>query len=204
MIKKVLGSIFIVLILITTIYNNAYANIYKYDELNRLVEVNYENGVIVKYEYDNSGNITKVNSNEVTSIVLNKSSLTLTIGQTEQLIADVSSSDGRNKDVTWIVTSGNEIVSVEDGLVTALGAGTAIVRVTSVADNTKYAECIVLVNAFSKEDVNKDGKIDILDISEISKYYNLTKDNSRWMEIYDMNNDGIIDIFDLVIIAKAM
>jgi hypothetical protein len=54
------------------------------------------------------------------------------------------------------------------------------------------------------EDINKDGKINILDINELSKYYNIKKDNLGWIAEYDMNGDGVIDIFDLVIVSKKI
>ncbi|MBU3090152.1 hypothetical protein KPL42_16895 [Clostridium gasigenes] len=55
------------------------------------------------------------------------------------------------------------------------------------------------VSNYVKEDINKDGEIDALDLAQIALKYNekssLGSENSR----YDMNDDEIIDIYDLVI-----
>ncbi len=49
--------------------------------------------------------------------------------------------------VTWSVTSGSDIASVDSsGVVTGKKVGSAVIRATSVADSTKYAECTVTVN----------------------------------------------------------
>ncbi|MBU3103139.1 Ig-like domain repeat protein [Clostridium gasigenes] len=57
------------------------------------------------------------------------------------------------------------------------------------------------ISDYVKEDINKDGEIDILDLSQIALKYNETSylgsENTR----YDMNDDEIIDIYDLVICA---
>ncbi len=86
----------------------------------------------------------------VTGVSLDKPSATLTVGQTEQLTATVTPVNATNKDVTWTVQSqsGSNVVTVSTtGLVTANNSGTAVIRVTSDADPTKYAECTVTVNA---------------------------------------------------------
>lgn len=54
----------------------------------------------------------------------------------------------------------------------------------------------------NKEDVNKDGKIDIQDLAMIASKYNVkTGDNSYDIK-YDLNRDNIVDLFDLVRVAK--
>ncbi|PJR03971.1 GEVED domain-containing protein [Avrilella dinanensis] len=65
---------------------------------------------------------------------------------TLQLVATVTPSDV-SQAVTWSVEEGTEFVSVdENGLVTAIANGTAIIRATSVEDETKYGEIEVVVN----------------------------------------------------------
>lgn len=52
-----------------------------------------------------------------------------------------------SQDVTWTIESGSTVVSIDqNGLVTALANGTAIVRATSVTDNTRYDEIEITVN----------------------------------------------------------
>ena len=82
----------------------------------------------------------------VSSVTLNKSSTTLTVGGTETLTATINPSNATNKNVTWS-TSDNSVATVDAGVVTAIGAGTANITVTSQADSTKKATCAVTVNA---------------------------------------------------------
>lgn len=83
----------------------------------------------------------------VTSVTLNKSNTTITVGQTETLIATVLPANATNKNVTWS-TSNSSIATVDqNGKVTARAAGTAVVTVTTV-DGGKTASCTVnVINA---------------------------------------------------------
>lgn len=81
----------------------------------------------------------------VTSISLNKTSLTLDAGDTEKLTASISPSTAENKSIAWS-TSDERIASVDaDGLVTAHLKGTAVIRVEAVEDSNIYKECNVEV-----------------------------------------------------------
>lgn len=61
-----------------------------------------------------------------------------------QLFAGILPGDATNKSVTWSVTAGSGVVSVdENGLVTALGAGTAVVTATANDGSGKSAHCTV-------------------------------------------------------------
>jgi formylglycine-generating enzyme required for sulfatase activity len=80
----------------------------------------------------------------VTGVTLNKTTLTMTVGDTATLTATVLPSNATNKNVTW---SSNEtgVATVNNGVVTAHAAGSAIITVTT-ADGGKTAECSVDVN----------------------------------------------------------
>ncbi len=82
----------------------------------------------------------------VTGVSLNKSSLAINVGANDTLTATITPTNATNINITWSVNSGSGVVSILDGLITALTAGTATVRATSAADSTKYAECTVTVN----------------------------------------------------------
>ncbi len=91
-----------------------------------------------------------VEVDEVIVSVLNDAAPVITTANgTLQLIATVNPSTV-SQDVTWSVESGSTVVSVDaNGLVSALANGTAIVRATSVEDNTKYDEIEITVNISS-------------------------------------------------------
>ena len=88
---------------------------------------------------------------DVSGINLNKTSTTLTIGDSETLQATVLPDDAFYKTVTW--SSDNEEVATvdESGKVTAVKAGTATITVTATngtdtEDDDKTATCKVTVN----------------------------------------------------------
>ncbi len=89
-----------------------------------------------------------VNQNivHVTSIELNQSSAGLNEGETLQLTATVMPEDATNRSVTW--TSSNEVVATVDqnGLVTAVAAGTATITATTIDGSELSASCEVTVN----------------------------------------------------------
>ena len=79
----------------------------------------------------------------VTGVKLDQTSLSLTVGGTGTLNATVQPDNATNKAVTW--SSSNETVAtVENGVITAVGAGTADITVTT-QDGQKTAVCAVTV-----------------------------------------------------------
>lgn len=69
----------------------------------------------------------------VSSVTVSPSSFTISPGSTQQLSATVRGSDGStitNKTVTWTTSSGTVATVSGTGLVTAVGAGTAIITAT--------------------------------------------------------------------------
>ena len=80
---------------------------------------------------------------EVTSVSLNKTSLTLEIGESETLTATVLPSNATDKSVTW-TSSAQSVATVANGTVTAVGSGTA--TITATTSNGKTATCTVTVS----------------------------------------------------------
>ena len=79
----------------------------------------------------------------VTGVALNKTTLTLALDATEQLIAYIAPADANNKKVSW--ASDSKAVSVdENGLVKADTVGTATITVTT-EDGGYTATCVVTV-----------------------------------------------------------
>ena len=82
----------------------------------------------------------------VTGLKLNKNTLPLIVGNSQKLTHTITPSNATIKKVTW-TSSDEDIATVEqDGTVTAVSPGTAIITVTSQADDTKYDECEVTVS----------------------------------------------------------
>lgn len=83
--------------------------------------------------------------NPITSISLNKTSLSLDIGQKESLKATISPSNASNKELIW-KSSDESIVIVEKGTLIAKKVGKATITVTDITGNVK-AKCQVEVLA---------------------------------------------------------
>lgn len=97
----------------------------------------------------NSGNTETTTPTEtvvkVTGVSLDKTTLTLTEGDSSKLTATVNPSNANNKNVTW-VSSNTSVVTVDsNGNVKALKDGTATITVTTV-DGEYTATCQVTVN----------------------------------------------------------
>ena len=115
----------------------------------------YEESCTYKFiATDKAGNVTEKTVNlyyndkvvSVTGVSLNESSITLDVGGSKTLAATVTPDNATNKKVRW--TSDNETVATvsEDGVVTAVAGGTAVITATT-HDGLFTATCTVTVNA---------------------------------------------------------
>ena len=80
----------------------------------------------------------------VTSVTMNKASLSLKKGESGKLTVTVSPSDATNKSVTWKSSNPSVATVSSDGTVKAIAKGTATITVTS-SDGKKTATCTVTV-----------------------------------------------------------
>ena len=85
---------------------------------------------------------SEIENIEVESITLNKSSLTLEVGEEETLIATIMPNDATNKTVTWNVEPAG-VITVDNGKITAIASGNAVVIASA---GEKRATCNVTVN----------------------------------------------------------
>ncbi|MCG9967282.1 S-layer homology domain-containing protein [Pelotomaculum terephthalicicum JT] len=85
-------------------------------------------------------------STVVTGVSLDKTSVTIGVGSTDQLTATITPSSAASQSVTWS-SSDTKVATVDStGLVTAVAPGTATITVTT-ADGGKTATCAVTVQA---------------------------------------------------------
>ncbi len=83
----------------------------------------------------------------VASINMNKSATSLFIGNSEMLTYSVSPENATNQNATW--SSSNEnVATVENGVITTIAVGTAIITVTT-EDGAKTSQCTVTVNPYN-------------------------------------------------------
>ena len=79
----------------------------------------------------------------VTGVTLDQTELSLYTGESKPLTAKVEPNDATNKNVTWS-SDKPEVATVDNGVVTAVGAGTATITVKTV-DGSHTATCAVTV-----------------------------------------------------------
>lgn len=83
----------------------------------------------------------------VTGVSLNKTSLTLDVGENETLVATISPSDATNQNVIW-TSSNTNVATVSNGLVSAITSGSTVITVRTT-DGDKTATCTVTVSGSS-------------------------------------------------------
>ncbi|MFD0826380.1 Ig-like domain-containing protein [Neobacillus sp. M.A.Huq-85] len=93
--------------------------------------------------------VTVTTAIHVTKVSMNKTSTTLAVGATETLKATVAPMNATNKELKWSSSNAKVATVSSKGVVTAKGAGTATITVTSV-DGSHKATCMVKVNKVVK------------------------------------------------------
>ena len=120
------------------------------DQSGNIIAKSVGNATITVKAKDDSGvtatcwvNVTDI---KVTGITLNKTTLNIKTGATEQLTAKVQPTDATNSKVTW--SSNNKDVAEVDqtGMITAKKEGSAVITVTAQDGSGKTATCQVTVN----------------------------------------------------------
>ena len=76
------------------------------------------------------------------------------------------------------------------------------IGVADLAGNTVIQT--VKLTIMDKCDIDRNGKVNILDLAKVASNYNKNNLSSDWNTLYDFNKDNCIDIFDLVILSKRM
>ena len=105
-----------------------------------------------------------------TGITLSAGSLNLTIGQTANITVAVTPSNANNS-VNWS-TSDSSVATVNNGVVTAVGAGTATITATSAVDSTVKASLTFNVT-----------KLELKSISILSEPFSLTPSGTKQLTV---------------------
>lgn len=152
--------------------------------------------------------ISTYNFVPVTSVRLDATTLTLTEGDEHHLTATASPSTATYPEVYW--TSSNEKVLTvsEDGLLTAIAAGTATITARSADGTGRTATCRVTVNEPTYSslttlgDADNDGFVTTSDIQAVT---NLLLGNRGGIDrSCDVNNDGHVGIGDVAVVIDAL
>ena len=98
----------------------------------------------------------KNNEVELQGITLSKTSVTLKPEQTETLSVTLFPDNATNKNLTWSSSDGNTATVSNEGIVTAVGVGTATINAVAASDPSVKATCSVTVSWESLNNVSGD------------------------------------------------
>jgi uncharacterized protein YjdB len=115
--------------------------------------------------------VITVNTTSVTSVSLNKTTLSLAEGSSETLVATILPNDATNKNITW--NSNNTVVATIDsnGKITAAKEGSVTITVKTI-DGNKTASCFITVAKKGTQEGDTETWQDGDDISYISNNFN--------------------------------
>lgn len=130
------------------------------------------------------------------------------------------SNDSKTKVNGDIITYGSHMEEAKNAGVTTLLFGAGVGMSTDCVGNPpadnywwitkaqRYYKNPVMLDIkeenFDIHDINKDGKVDIIDLSLVASKYNANKSDIKYDADYDINNNGIIDLYDIVAVAKKI
>lgn len=120
------------------------------------------------------------------SIALSKSSLNLNVGSSTKLTLTITPENATNQDTKW-TTSDSGVASVNNGTISAIATGEAIITVTV---GSKTAKCTIIVSE-SGGDSGDETTVDentIIDLAELSEY---GSNALYWKDGYYWNTDSI-------------
>lgn len=99
----------------------------------------------------------------VNNIILNKSSVELILGETVVISPTITPDGATNKELSW-ESSNNDVATVSNGVVTAVGEGSATITATTTDGSNLKASCEVTVSS--------QGDVPMVDDTDISQLAN--------------------------------
>ena len=107
--------------------------------------------------------IGNVSSQPVTSVSFDFNTITLSVGSSKTIKANVLPEDAVNKELYW-ESSNNDVATVSNGVVTAVGEGSATITATTTDGSNIKASCEVTVSS--------QGDVPMVDDTDISQLAN--------------------------------
>ncbi len=137
-----------------------------------------------------------------TGVELDKESITIKVGESDTLVATVLPSTAANKKVTW-TSSDDTIVTVVDGVVTGVKAGTATITVTSVSGKFTDTCAVTVESTVLYGDVDGSKSINMLDVLALRKYL-ANLDTNINLENANCDKTGGINMLDLLALRRYL
>jgi 2',3'-cyclic-nucleotide 2'-phosphodiesterase (5'-nucleotidase family) len=137
---------------------------------------------------------------DVTGVMIDKSTLNIKVGQTDTLVATVLPENATNKNVIWS-SSDESVATVNDGIVTAVGPGTATIKVITVDGNFTAAATALIVQPVTGVILNS-AKLDIrIGNSQILTATVLPQNVSNKKVEWKSSDESVATVFDGVVTA---
>lgn len=128
----------------------------------------------------------------VTDVTLSTDNLDIEVGEEVTLTATVFPDNATNKTVVWTVDDESIATVDNNGKITALSEGTAIVRAT--ADNT-FHECRVFVRAKTLvEHISMDTSVTLLKNGETTLTATVHPENAKSPIVWSVEPEGIVSV----------
>lgn len=109
--------------------------------------------------------IVRVVPTKIESISLNKTQVSLVLGNSERIQAVVLPNTATNKEIIW-ESENNNIVSVNEGLITAIGIGSTTVKARANDGSGVFATCLVIVSPIPIESIELSPSTSAIDVGE--------------------------------------
>lgn len=133
----------------------------------------------------------------VSSITLSQENLEIRKNHTAQLSAIVAPTDATNASFIWSSTNEDVAKVSEDGVISAIAPGDAVIKATSQDGSQVEASCQVKVLPVLKGDSNDDDEINVVDaVNTVNYIFNKVTETFAF-EAADVNSDDHISISDV-------
>ena len=133
----------------------------------------------------------------VSSISLSQENLAIRKNHTAQLSAIVAPTDATNASFIWSSTNEDVAKVSEDGVISAIAPGDAVIKATSQDGSQVEASCQVKVLPVLKGDSNDDDEINVVDAVNTVNYIFNKVTGIFVFEAADVNSDDHISISDV-------
>ncbi len=133
----------------------------------------------------------------VSSISLSQENLAIRKNHTAQLSAIVAPTDATNASFIWSSTNEDVAKVSEDGVISAITPGDAVIKATSQDGSQVEASCQVKVLPVLKGDSNDDDEINVVDAVNTVNYIFNKVTGTFVFEAADVNSDDHISISDV-------
>lgn len=139
----------------------------------------------------------------VESIALSNAFIQLVLGNSERITATVLPNNATNKEIIWEVEN-NNIVSVNDGLITALGIGSTKVKAKANDDSGVYATCSVIVNPITIGSIELSAKYTAINVGEsITLLATITPSNASNQQLtWQSSDNDVASVSNGIVTAK--